>query len=72
MVVGRYELGNLIFMYDLKMYDVRFMYDLVLCTIYAVDNRQFLLIVNQSYLVNRQIVNFLIPSSVLPSQPLIR
>ena len=38
-VVGRYELGNLIcmndlkmydvgFMYDLKMYDVRFMYDL--------------------------------------------
>ena len=46
-------------MYDLKMYDVRFMYDLFLCTIYAADNRQFLSIVNQSYLVNRQIVNLI-------------
>ena len=46
-------------MYDLKMYDVRFMYDLFLCTIYAADNRQLFSIVHQSYLVNRQIVNHL-------------
>ena len=44
-------------MYDLQIYDLRVIDEFYLFTIYAADNRQFLSIVHQSYLVNRQIVN---------------